>query len=73
MRKLKIKLLEVFIMKKVLGMILFICAAGIGYCAGIVRGCIYSAQCCTERPEAWTKGSKAIYDSIENVKDTFKK
>ena len=43
------------------------------YCAGIVRGCIYSAQCCTERPEAWTKGSKAIYDSIENVKDTFKK
>lgn len=53
-------------MKKVLGMILFICA-------GIVRGCIYSAQCCTERPEAWTKGSKAIYDSIENVKDTFKK
>lgn len=60
-------------MKKVLGMILFICAAGIGYCAGIVRGCIYSAQRSTEQPEAWTKDSKAIYDSIENFKDTFKK
>lgn len=60
-------------MKKVLGMILFICAAGIGYCAGIVRGCIYSAQYSTEKPEAWTKDSKAIYDSIKNIKDEFKK
>ncbi len=60
-------------MKKVLGMILFICAAGIGYGAGIVRGFIYSAQCCTEKPEAWEKDSKAIYDSVENIKDTFKK
>lgn len=60
-------------MKKVLGMILFICAAGVGYCAGIIRGLIYSAQCSTEMPEAWTKDSKAIYDSVENIKDTFKK
>lgn len=60
-------------MKKVLGMILFICAAGVGYCAGIIRGFIYAAQCSTEMPETWTKDSEAIYVSVENIKDAFKK
>ena len=60
-------------MKKVIGMILFICAAGIGYCAGIIRGLICSAQCSTETPEAWEKDSKVICYSVENLKDVFKK
>lgn len=60
-------------MKKVIGMILFICAAGIGYCAGMVRGLIAAARCSTKYPDEWSKDSEALYDSVESIKDTFKK
>lgn len=54
-------------MKKVIGMILFICAASIGYCAGVVLGLIAAARCSTKYPDEWSK------DSVENIKDAFKK
>ena len=64
-------------MKKVLGMICFIVAAGVGYAIGLIRGVIGSMREYDTNPERFAGASDKVneaLDAIDNLKeDTFKK
>lgn len=60
-------------MKKVLGVICFIVAAGVGYAIGLVRGIITIMREHDTNPESFHKLNEAV-NAFDNLKeDTFKK
>lgn len=64
-------------MKKVIGVICFIVAAGVGYVIGLIRGVIGSMREYDTNPEDFAGASDRLneaLDALNNLKeDTFKK
>lgn len=64
-------------MKKVIGVICFIAAAGVGYAIGLIRGVVETMREHDTNPENFHKMNYEVnnaLDALDNLKeDTFKK
>ena len=58
-------------MKKVIGVICFIAAAGVGYAIGLVRGVVGSMREYNTNPERFTGMSNEVNEELDNLHDSF--
>lgn len=58
-------------MKKVIGVICFIAAAGVGYAIGLVRGVVGSMREYNTNPERFAGMSNEVNEELDNLHDSF--
>lgn len=58
-------------MKKLIGVICFIAAAGIGYAIGLVRGVVETMREHDTNPERFARMSNEVNEELNNLHDSF--
>lgn len=58
-------------MKKLIGVICFIAAAGIGYAIGLVRGMVETMREHDTNPERFARMSNEVNEKLNNLHDSF--
>lgn len=58
-------------MKKLIGVICFIAAAGIGYAIGLVRGVVETMREHDTNPECFARMSNEVNEELNNLHDSF--
>jgi hypothetical protein len=58
-------------MKKVIGVICFIAAAGVGYAIGLVRGVVETMREHDTNPEHFARMSNEVNEELNNLHDSF--